>query len=42
MPSSITGYYNLTDVEVRRKQALLAHHAGVHAFIFYHYWFVGK
>jgi len=35
------GYYNLTNIEVRRKQALLAHHAGIHAFVYYHYWFVG-
>lgn len=36
------GYYNLTDISVRRRQAALARAAGVYGFMFYHYWFAGS
>lgn len=36
------GYYDLTDREVRKKQAQLAKEHGVHGFLFYHYWFTGE
>ncbi|WP_057935636.1 glycosyltransferase WbsX family protein [Algoriphagus resistens] len=35
-------YYTLDDVEVMRKQALLAQSHGIYGFCFYHYWFNGK
>ncbi len=36
------GFYDLTDVNVIRKQAALARHYGIHGFCVYHYWFDGK
>jgi lipopolysaccharide biosynthesis protein len=35
------GYYDLTQVNIRQRQAGLARVAGVHSFVFYHYWFSG-
>jgi hypothetical protein len=35
------GYYNLTEKRVRQRQAELATVAGVHGFVYYHYWFSG-
>jgi hypothetical protein len=36
------GYYDLTDISVRRRQGDLARLAGLHGFMYYHYWFAGK
>jgi glycosyltransferase involved in cell wall biosynthesis len=36
------GFYSLEQVETIRKQVGLAKAAGVHAFVFYYYWFNGK
>jgi hypothetical protein len=36
------GYYDLTSVETRRRQGELAKAAGLHGFMYYHYWFAGK
>lgn len=36
------GYYNLTDIEIRKQQTVLAKQAGMHGFVYYHYWFSGK
>jgi glycosyltransferase involved in cell wall biosynthesis len=36
------GFYDLADPAVLRRQAELARGAGVHGFVFYHYWFNGK
>lgn len=33
------GYYDLMNPEVRKRQSVLAHEAGVSAFCYYHYWF---
>lgn len=35
-------YYDLSDVNVMKKQALLAKEYGIYAFCYYHYWFKGK
>ena len=36
------GFYSLEQVQAIRKQVVLAKGAGVHAFVFYYYWFNGK
>jgi GT2 family glycosyltransferase len=36
------GWYDLTDPDVRAKQAALAREHGIDAFCYYHYWFGGK
>ena len=36
------GYYDLTDIDVRRRQGQLARLAGLHGFMYYHYWFAGR
>ena len=36
------GYYDLTEISVRRKQGEMAKAAGIHGFMYYHYWFSGK
>ena len=36
------GYYDLNDVEIRRKQGELAKAAGLHGFMYYHYWFASE
>ena len=36
------GYYDLTNVDIRRKQGEMAKAAGLHGFMYNHYWFVGK
>ncbi len=36
------GYYDLTDPDVRRAQAMLARSHGVDAFCYYYYWFGGR
>ena len=36
------GYYDLTDADVRERQAQLAREHGVDAFCYYHYWFGGR
>lgn len=41
-PHSDIGYYDLTDVKVRRKQAELAKKFGIYGFCYYHYWSNGK
>lgn len=41
-PHPDIGYYDLTDVEIRKKQAELAKEYGVYGFCYYHYWSNGK
>ena len=36
------GYYDLTSLEIRKRQGELARQAGVHGFVYYHYWFSGN
>ena len=36
------GYYDLRVPEVRAQQADLARHFGIHGFVYYHYWFLGR
>jgi len=37
--SDVFGQYDLRDFEVRQHHARLAAEAGIHGFVFYHYWF---
>ena len=41
-PHDDFGYYDLTDVEIIKKQAVLAKQHGIYGFCFYLYWFSGK
>jgi glycosyltransferase involved in cell wall biosynthesis/cell division protein FtsL len=41
-PHKDFGYYNLTSVEILKKQAVLAKQHGIYGFCFYLYWFSGK
>ena len=36
------GYYDLTDINIRRRQGELARLSGLHGFMYYHYWFTGE
>ena len=36
------GYYDLRDINIRRKQAELAREAGIEGFCYWHYWFAGQ
>ena len=42
IPEEDWGYYDLTDVQVLKKQAELARNHGIYAFGVYYYWFSGK
>ncbi|MBQ6850674.1 MAG: glycoside hydrolase family 99-like domain-containing protein [Oscillospiraceae bacterium] len=42
IPEDDFGYYNLTDVEVIKKQVELAKQHSIYGFAFYYYWFSGK
>lgn len=42
IPHSDIGYYDLSDIEIMKKQAKLARKHGIYGFCFYHYWFHGK
>jgi hypothetical protein len=41
-PTSLLGYYNLTETEPRRTQGELAKAYGIDGFIYHHYWFYDK
>ena len=40
-PHKDIGYYDLTNIETLKKQALLAKQHGIYGFCFYYYWFSG-
>jgi hypothetical protein len=40
-PHADIGYYDLTDIEVLKRQTESARRHGIHGFCFYHYWFSG-
>lgn len=42
VPHADIGYYDLSDVNALRSQALMAKKHGIHGFCFYHYWFSGE
>ena len=41
-PADALGYYDLSDVEVMVKQAVLAKNYGISGFCYYYYWFNGR
>lgn len=41
-PHKDIGYYDLSDINVLKRQATMARQHGIHGFCFYHYWFHGK
>jgi len=41
-PTSDISYYNLEDVNIRRKQAKIAKEYNIYGFCYHHYWFNGK
>jgi len=38
-PHPDIGYYDLNDINIRKKQAILAKKYGIYGFCYYHYWF---
>lgn len=42
IPEDDWGYYDLTDIQILKKQAELARNHGIYAFGVYYYWFSGK